>query len=209
MKRWIVALTAFGVVAMSVGRADSLWDRRDPRYAYLFQDNRARSIGDVLTITISETTVTNDQDARNLNRTTSGSGQVTFFDRLRTPAGGTPGTAGQTLLQSPSQQTAMTFAGSSQATTNRVFTDSLAVTVVDVLPNGNLVLEGYRSRVVSGEERVLRITGIVRPADVRVGNIVPSAAIANFRISYLGRGPATNTNKPGFLSRINSVFRLF
>ncbi|MFM8274390.1 MAG: flagellar basal body L-ring protein FlgH, partial [Gemmata sp.] len=86
MRRWIVALTAFAVAAISVGRADSLWERRDPRYAYLFQDNRARSIGDVLTVTISESTVTNDQDARNLNRTTSGSGQVTLVDRLRTPA---------------------------------------------------------------------------------------------------------------------------
>ena len=209
MRRWIVALLAFAVVAMSVGRADSLWDRRDPRYGFLFQDNRARSIGDTLIVTISETTVTNEQDARNLNRTTSGSGQVTLFDRIRTPQNNDPGTAGQTLIQSPSQQTAMQFAGSSQATTNRVFTDRLAVTVVDVMPNGNLVIEGYRSRVVQGEERVLRITGVVRPADVQVGNVVPSGSIANFRVSYLGRGPATRTTKPGILSRINSVIRLF
>lgn len=209
MRRWIVALMTFGAVALSVGRADSLWDRRDPRYAYLFQDNRARSVGDTLIVTISETTVANEQDARNLNRTTSGSGQVTLFDRVRTPAGGDPGTAGQTLLQTPSQQTAMAFAGTSQNTTNRVFTDRLAVTVVDVLPNGNLVVEGFRSRVVSGEERVLRITGIVRPADVQVGNVIPSGSIANFRISYLGRGPATNTTKQGFLTRIASAFRLF
>lgn len=209
MRRWIVALLTFGAVALSVGRADSLWDRRDPRYAFLFQDNRARSVGDTLIVTISETTVANEQDARNLNRTTSGSGQVTLFDRIRTPAGNDPGTPGQTLLQSPSQQTAMAFAGTSQNTTNRVFTDRLAVTVVDVMPNGNLVIEGYRSRVVSGEERVLRITGIVRPADVQVGNVIPSGSIANFRISYLGRGPATRTTKQGFLTRLNSVFRLF
>jgi flagellar L-ring protein precursor FlgH len=85
----------------------------------------------------------------------------------------------------------------------------LAVTVVDVLPNGNLVIEGYRSRVVSGEERVLRITGVVRPADVAVGNIVPSGAVANFRITYLGRGPATRTTKQGWLTRINSALRPF
>jgi len=209
MRRWIVATLTFAVGAFSVGRADSIWDRRDPRYAFLFQDNRARSIGDTLTVTISETTVANEQDARNLNRTTSGSGQVTIFDRIRTPQNNDPGTPGQTLLQAPTQQTAMQFAGTSQNTTNRVFTDRLAVTVVDVLPNGNLVVEGYRSRVVSGEERVLRITGVVRPADVQVGNVIPSGSIANFRISYLGRGPATRTTKQGFLTRINSVIRLF
>jgi flagellar L-ring protein precursor FlgH len=213
MRRWIVALLAFVAVAFSVSRADSLWDRRDPRYGFLFQDNRARSIGDVLIVTISETTVTNEQDARNLNRTTSGSGSVTIFDRVRTPGGqGNNNNApspGATTLTAPTQNTAMTFAGTSQATTNRVFTDRMAVTVVDVMPNGNLVVEGYRSRVVQGEERVLRITGVVRPADIQVGNVIPSGAVANFRISYLGRGPATRTTKQGWLTRINSVFRPF
>ncbi len=209
MRRWACALFAFAITALSVGRADSLWDRRDPRYAFLFQDNRPRCVGDQLIITISETTVTNDQDARNLNRTTSGSGQVTFFDRLRTPRNNDPGTPGNLLVQSPIQQTAMTFAGTASNTTNHVFTDRMSATVIDVLPNGNLVIEGYRSRVVGGEERVLRITGVVRPADVGVGNVVPSGAIANFRISYLGRGPATRTTKQGFLARLNSVFRLF
>jgi flagellar L-ring protein FlgH len=209
MRRWVIALFVFAVTALSMGRADSLWERRDQRYAYLFQDNRARSVGDVLTITISETTVTNDQDARNLNRTTAGSGSVTIFDGIRTPTNGTPGTPGQTTLTAPTQNTAYTFAGTSQNTTNRVFTDRMAVTVVDVLPNGNLVIEGYRSRVVGGEERVLRITGIVRPPDIQVGNVIPSGAVANFRISYLGRGPATRNNRPGFLTRINSMFRAF
>jgi flagellar L-ring protein FlgH len=209
MRRWLVAVLAFAGTAFSVGRADSLWERRDPRYGFLFQDNRARNIGDTLIVTISETTVTNEQDARNLNRTTAGSGSVTIFDRVRTPANNDPGTPGQTLLTAPTQNTAYTFAGSAANTTNRVFTDRMAVTVVDVMPNGNLVIEGFRSRVVAGEERVLRITGIVRQADIVVGNIIPSGSIANFRISYLGRGPATRNNRPGFLTRINSAFRLF
>jgi flagellar L-ring protein FlgH len=209
MKRWVLAVLAFAVTALSVGRADSLWERRDPRYGFLFQDNRARSIGDTLIVTISETTVTNEQDQRNLTRTTAGSGTVSIFDRVRTAPGGTAGTPGTTVLQAPTQNTAMTFAGSSQSTVNRVFTDRMAVTVVDVLPNGNLVIEGYRSRVVAGEERVLRITGVVRPADVQVGNVIPSGSVANFRISYLGRGPATRTTKQGFLTRINSLLRPF
>jgi flagellar L-ring protein precursor FlgH len=85
----------------------------------------------------------------------------------------------------------------------------MAVTVVDIMPNGNLVVEGYRSRVVAGEERVLRITGVVRQADIGVGNVIPSGFVANFRISYLGRGPATRNNKQGILTRFNSIFRLF
>jgi flagellar L-ring protein precursor FlgH len=71
------------------------------------------------------------------------------------------------------------------------------------------VVEGYRSRVVQGEERVLRITGIVRQQDIGVGNVIPSGNVANFRISYLGRGPATRTTRQGIITRIASVFRLF
>jgi flagellar L-ring protein precursor FlgH len=214
MRRWLLALTVFALTALSVGRADSLWERRDDRYAYLFKDTRARSIGDVVTITITENTVVAENDVRNLNRTTNGSGSVTIFDRLRTPAStgtaaGTTGTAGQTLLQAPTQTTSMTFAGTAATTSNQVFTDTVAATVVDVLPNGNLVIEGYRNRVVQGEERTLRFTGVVRQYDIRTGNVVPSTAVANFRISYLGRGPATRTTKQGFLTRINSLLRPF
>jgi flagellar L-ring protein precursor FlgH len=203
-----VAALALVLCALTVGRADSLWERRDPRYAFLFQDNRARSVGDTLIVTITENTVANEQDQKTLSRTTSGSGQIQTFDLLRTAAGNNNG-GSNSLQQFPSQTTNYQFAGSAQNTVSRVFTDRMAVTVVDVLPNGNLVLEGYRSRVVAGEERVLRITGVARPADIGVGNIIPSGSVANFRISYLGRGPSTQNNKQGFLTRLFSVFRLF
>lgn len=208
MRRFAIAALALVLAALTVGRADSLWERRDPRYAFLFQDNRARSVGDTLIVTISENTVANEQDQKTLSRTTSGSGQIQTFDLLRTAAGNNNG-GSNSLQQFPSQTTNYQFAGSAQNTVSRVFTDRMAVTVVDVLPNGNLVLEGYRSRVVAGEERVLRITGVARPADIGVGNIIPSGAVANFRISYLGRGPSTRNNKQGFLTRLNAVFRLF
>lgn len=208
MRRFAVAALALVLCALTVGRADSLWERRDPRYAFLFQDNRARSVGDTLIVTITENTVANEQDQKTLSRTTSGSGQIQTFDLLRTAAGNNNG-GSNSLQQFPSQTTNYQFAGSAQNTVSRVFTDRMAVTVVDVLPNGNLVLEGYRSRVVAGEERVLRITGVARPADIGVGNIIPSGSVANFRISYLGRGPSTQNNKQGFLTRLFSVFRLF
>jgi len=213
MRKWIIAAIILVGTVFSVSRADSIWDRRDPRYAYLFKDNRARMIGDVLIVTISETTVATEQDQRTLSRTTSGSGQFQVFDVTRVPgstgAAATTPTPGSTLFQFPSQSTSMQFSGNAQNNINHVFTDQMAVTVVDQMPNGNLVVEGYRSRVVAGEERVLRITGIVRQADIGVGNTVASSAVANFRISYLGRGPATRTTRQGIIPRLNNVFRLF
>lgn len=188
MRRWVLAAVAGIGAGVSVGKADSIWDRRDPRYAYLFMDVRARNIGDVLTVTISETTVANEQDQRALSKTTKTSASLGFG------AAGTPG-------QLATEGSTRTFAGNAQMTANRVFTDRMAVTVVDMMPNGNLVIEGYRSRVVAGEERVLRITGVVRQADIGIANTVSSQAIANFRISYLGRGPASRAVNQNYLGR--------
>lgn len=189
MKRWLFVLLVAAVAVAPVGRADSIWERRDPRYANLFQDVRARNIGDILTIVVSENTVANEQDQRNMRKTT-------FADALF--GWGTKGQPGQ-LLNGTSDRR---FDGTAQVSTNRVFTDRLAVTVVDMMPNGNLVFEGYRSRVVEGEERVLRITGVVRQYDIGVGNVVPSSAVANFRISYLGRGPESRFVNQNYLGRI-------
>src|SRR5205823_2467008 len=99
------------------------------------------------------------------------------------------------------------FNGSSNFTSARVFNDTVTVTVIDVLPNGNLVVEGSRSRMVSGELRVLRITGVVRPADIDAGNAVGSQFVGNFRINYAGRGQDTNVNQPGLFKRF--LFRVW
>ncbi|MBP3956826.1 flagellar basal body L-ring protein FlgH [Gemmata sp. G18] len=206
-------LASVGLIAAAVttGRADSLWERRDPRYGFLFQDNRARNIGDVLTVTITEATVANEQDQKALTRTTTSSGQVQVFGGGPVGAGTAGGTGTVTApgvgFVYPNQSSNMAFNGNAQNTVNRVFTDRMAVTVVDVMPNGNLVVEGYRSRVVQGEERVLRITGVVRPADIGVGNVITSGSVANFRISYLGRGPTTRTTKQGYLGRLGNLLR--
>lgn len=219
MRRWVLAAVGAGIGVTAPVAADSLWERRDPRYAYLFQDNRARAVGDILTVVVTEETVANEQDARGLTRSGSVSGQAAFFGTGTTFAsaagaggGGTApaGTAARgTFLPLPSATGAGSFNGNATMSTNRVFTDRLAVTVVDIMPNGNLVVEGYRSRVVQGEERVLRVTGLVRQQDVGVGNLVPSQSVANFRVSYLGRGPATRTTRPGWLGRLYGAVRPF
>ena len=204
MNRWIITSLAMAGIAVPIANADSLWERRDPRYAYLFQDNRARQVGDVLTIAITESTVTNEKDQKSLSKKNSMSGRLDYAGT--TSAGSGAGRTGS-LSASTSDAFSRTFDGNAQVTMNRVFTDRMAVTVVDIMPNGNLVVEGYRSRVVAGEERVLRITGVVRQQDVAVGNIVLSPSVANFRISYLGRGPESRmVNQNGFGRFMNRLW---
>ena len=78
----------------------------------------------------------------------------------------------------------------------RTFTDRMTFIVIDVLPNGNLVVQGTRQRMITREMRTLRLTGVVRPADIGANNIVQSYFIGNLYISYEGRGPeSTSTNQ--------------
>ena len=131
---------------------------------------------------ISESTATNEREQRQQSKTNGFNGAANVF--------GTP-----TVAESDGNF-GRRFTGSAQLTSDRRFQDRLAVTVVDVMPNGNLVVEGYRSRVVAGEERVLRITGVVRVQDIGAGNVVQSTSLANAQASYLGRGPESPAGEP-------------
>jgi flagellar L-ring protein precursor FlgH len=94
-----------------------------------------------------------------------------------------------------------TLAGQAQLTSVRTYTDLITVSIIDILPNGNLVVEGHRTRFLAGEERTLRVTGIVRPTDIASQNTVQSQFVANFQISYVGKGPDTDFNRYGWFGR--------
>ena len=79
--------------------------------------------------------------------------------------------------------------------------------VVEVLPNGDLVLEGIREVDINGDRQIIVLTGIVRAADIGPGNVVPSTAVGQMRIRYFGRGLIKDNLKPGWLVRmLNKVF---
>lgn len=209
MTRWLPAVPlALGLAAPAVA-ADSIWDRRDPRYAFLFQDNRGRAVGDIVTVVVSESTTATEREQRALDKSNDASGQVQFSGSTSAggAGGGGTGTGGRTGALSFSLTDAFRrrFNGNAQLSTDRRFTDRIAATVVDIMPNGNLVIEGYRGRVVAGEERVLRITGVVRPQDVGLGSVVQSQSVANFRISYLGRGPMSRTVNQNYFGRMMNL----
>lgn len=181
-------LITLALAAAAPAFADDIWARRDPRIANLFQDNRARNVGDILTLVINENTTENEREQRQQSKTNTFTGQATLF--------------GVPQVANSDGNFGRTFSGSGQLTGGRTFTDRIALTVVDVMPNGNLVVEGFRSRLTMGEERVLRISGVVRSQDVAVGNLVQSGSLANAKLSYLGRGPTTRQVNQNFLGRV-------
>jgi len=74
--------------------------------------------------------------------------------------------------------------------------------VIDVFPNGNLVVEGFRRQTVAGDARMMRVSGIVRPDDISLTNIVLSPAIANLQIEYIGTGPEMHFVNQGYVSKL-------
>jgi flagellar L-ring protein precursor FlgH len=202
--RWLLLMPLMASLATQAN-ADDIWARRDPRYSQLFQDNRARSIGDIVTLVVNETTNTNEREQRAQDKNNTASGNVTFSGSSSAGGAGAGGGGGGrtgALNFNLADDFRRRFAGSAQLTSDRRFQDRIAMTVVDMMPNGNLVVEGYRSRVVAGEERVLRVTGVVRQADIGAGNTILSTSLANARLSYLGRGPQSRSVNQNYFGRI-------
>ncbi len=179
--------------------AQTIWDRRDPNMANLFKDYRARSVGDILTISIEESTGFEGQEKREMDKKTGATATV--------GGKGSSSALGQTLrsfaydldLQSASQRK---FDGKANSTIDRKFTDRLSVVVIGVTPNGNLVVEGCKQRMIAREMRTLRIYGLVRPADIGPANIVQSQFVADLRVVYEGRGPESSYTNQGWGGRI-------
>lgn len=184
-------------ILVKVSPADSLWDNRDHRSAYLFTDNRARLVGDLLTVTVREVTGAKNNEGRKLEKSTATSGKFNFVGKISGSAAAKAAAADVASSHSSDRK----FEGSAEYDSDRRFLDQMTVTVMDVLPNGNLVVEGFRKRVVSNETRLLRVSGIVRPNDIDLVNSVESRLIANFNISYEGNGVESRFTNQGWLGR--------
>ena len=87
----------------------------------------------------------------------------------------------------------------------RSFTDQVTVVVVDILPNGNLVVTGTRDRDIAGDIQTIEVSGIVRPSDIAFDNTVKSEQVANFRIVTKNSGISAPYSQPGWLGRIFNV----
>jgi flagellar L-ring protein precursor FlgH len=197
MRWWsILALTA---ALPATSFADTIWDRRDPNMINLYADFKARKVGDVITIAIEELTGSDSQEKREMEKKTSGNMNVNGT--------GSTSSLGQALrsfgyaldLNSSSQRN---FDGKANTTIDRKFTDRMSVVVVAVHPNGNLVIEGVRQRMITREMRTLRVVGIVRPVDIGPYNVVQSQYIGNLRITYEGRGQESSYMNQGWGNRI-------
>ncbi len=199
MKRLAMLIAVVGVfVALNSVGADSLWERRNPYFSNFYWDTKARRVGDVLIITLNETTNYQGQETRTLKKNTVNnfnaamSGNFAEGKRLAHNFSG--------ALNS-NWTSDRELGGTSNLQSNRNLVDNMAVQVVQVLPNGNLVVEGFRTRVVLGEERTIRVSGIIRPDNIGPNDTVLSQYVANFTLEYFGKGIESSYINHGWLGR--------
>ncbi len=164
----------------------------------LLGDRRASNLGDILTVVIE---IDDGAEIRNsTDRSRSGSEGATvggFFGLGNVIGGGDRGLNPNVELGSQSE-----FRGDGNVRRNEQLTMRVAATVVQVLPNGQLVIQGDQEVRVNSELRDLQVSGIVRPMDISRYNEVPYDRIANARISYGGRGQITDVQQPRYGQQI-------
>ena len=161
-------------------------------YRPLFEDRRARQVGDTLTVVLEERTSASKRSSAAASKESSlksgvtAGAKVPIFERW----------AGMSL--GASSDNSFEGKGSSSAANN--FSGTITVTVMEVYANGNLVVAGEKRLAVSAEDEIIRFSGVVNPTDLN-GNAVPSVLVADARIEYRGRCAADDAQSPGILTR--------
>lgn len=164
-------------------------------------DLRARQVNDLVTIRIMESVAAaNTADSK----LTKSSGADASISPLFGLEGRVPGVD---LSNMVGLDTNSDFSGTGATSRTSELAASITARVAEVLPNGDLYVEGVREVQVNGDRQVIVITGVVRTVDVRPGNVVLSPSVGQMQIRYFGRGFMKDSLSPGWLARIlNKIF---
>ena len=161
-------------------------------YRPLFEDRRARNVGDTITVNIVENNAANKKSDSSAKRSSDNSFGVTNVTGL----------PGKSFLGAGlAANSAFEFSGEGAAASNNVFTSTITVTVTEVLPNGNLAVSGEKQVGIGPGSEFIRLSGIINPVTITGANSVNSVQIADARIEYRANGQIENAQNMGWLSR--------
>ena len=181
---------------------NSLW--RNGSRAF-FKDQRAHQIGDILTVKVNITDKANiDNETKRSRDTKEDSGVDNFFGKGKLPVL-------NTALPTRIFTADSTSSSDGKGSVNRqeALSTNVAGVVTQVLPNGNLVIEGRQEIRVNFEIRELIVAGVVRPEDIQSDNTIDSTKIAEARIAYGGRGQLTDVQQPRYGQQVLDVLLPF
>ena len=205
----IIILLASGCVYPPVERARQGFDEHipapQPTYAKgsiwqesaisLVDDFKARRKGDIVTVVISEEASASKQATTGTKREAGISASIPNFMGIETTALADKLNLNALIKANTSSE----FDGSGSTTRKDFLNATISARVMDVLPNGDMRIEGRRSVKVNNEEQIIILEGTVRPKDINHENMVSSTHIADARITYSGDGIITDRQQPGWL----------
>jgi flagellar L-ring protein precursor FlgH len=170
---------------------------------FLYRDQKARSVGDIVTIQVVETaTATNSATTA-----TQKKGDVT----LGAPALGglEKGTSALNFSNILQASGGINFNGTGSTSRTGQLQAAISARIVEVLPNGDMRLEGNKEVAINGERQILTIRGLVRVKDVSPNNQVLSTSIADMAVLFNGKGVVADANRPGWLYKVFRVITPF
>jgi flagellar L-ring protein FlgH len=176
----------------------SLWTEQSD-FGNLFTNPKARRIGDILTVRIVESSSATNKASTQTGRSSSVSAGVDgFFGLENKYSANSPffnpfGKVGGGVESD--------FDGSGTTKRSGDLTATITARVIEILPNGNLIVMGSREVMVNREKQQITLSGIVRPRDISAENVVLSNYIADAKISYSGSGVINDRQRPGWLAR--------
>jgi flagellar L-ring protein precursor FlgH len=163
----------------------------------LFEDRRARNVGDTLTVILNETT----SAAKNSSMSAARKGSITSSFAPGTTSTRKGWYQGITDIGNFTGTGEVKNEGEGGSAANNTFAGTITVTVIEILANGNLVVAGEKQVAISNEEEIIRFGGIVNPNSL-VANRISSQEVADARIEYRGRGATDDTQGVGWFTRI-------
>jgi len=178
----------------------SIW-KGPGRANTLFVDQRAGFVGDILTVKIVEVSTASEKATTDTGRSNNVEAGISNLMGLETnmfPSSITP-------AKMVAAKTSSDFSGEGETTRTGSVSATITARIVDVLPNGNLAVEGKRELYVNNEKKEILVQGIVRPKDIAYDNSILSTQIADAKIIYTGIGVVGERQSPGWLSRITDV----
>jgi flagellar L-ring protein precursor FlgH len=181
---------------------NSLW--RNGSRAF-FKDQRAQQVGDIMTVKVKFNDKAEIENETKRDRTNSEDTNLeTLLNKSKLPILGAP--IPSTLLSTNSTSS---YDGKGSVTRSEELVTNVAAVVTQVLPNGNLVVEGKQEIRVNFEIRELIVAGIVRPEDIESDNTISSEKIAQARIAYGGRGQITDIQQPRYGQQVMDIILPF
>lgn len=165
----------------------------------MFSDQRARNVGDILTINIVEVSQASESASTATTRKSQTVAGIANFFGLETNPNG-PWKNSGTLINANSPNN--DFTGTGATTRAGSLSATITARVMDVLPNGNLTIEGKREIYVNNEKKELLLQGIVRQRDIAFDNTISSTQIADAKVIYTGIGVVAEKQRPGWAARL-------